>query len=57
MADPKEKKLVKDQETIKPVGDTEEEGELTEKDLDHASGGLNPQPLPPLQHPTYLKIL
>lgn len=26
---------------------------LNDKDLDHASGGLNPQPLPPLQIPKY----
>ena len=37
MADEKEKKIEKDQETIKPTGDKKDE--LSEKDLDKASGG------------------
>ena len=40
MEDPKEKKLEKDQETIKPEGDTKKEGELSEKDLENAAGGV-----------------
>ena len=38
MADEKEKAKVTDQETIKPTGGKEEE--LSEKDLDKASGGI-----------------
>jgi hypothetical protein len=37
MADEKEKAIEKDQETIKPAGGKKEE--LSEKDLDKASGG------------------
>ena len=37
MPDEKEKAIAKDQEIIQPVGGTK--GELSEKDLDKASGG------------------
>jgi hypothetical protein len=37
MADEKEKKIEKDQETIKPAA--RKKDELSEKDLDKASGG------------------
>ena len=43
MEDPKVKKPQKDQETIKPEGDTKEEGELSEKDLEKAAGGTFPK--------------
>ena len=39
MADPNEKKLEKEQKTIKPGGNTKEEGELAEEDLDEVAGG------------------
>jgi hypothetical protein len=29
------------------------EGELTDEQTSEVSGGLNPQPLPPLEHPRY----
>jgi hypothetical protein len=38
MADEKEKKIEKDLQTIKPAGDKKDE--LSEKDLDKASGGF-----------------
>jgi hypothetical protein len=38
MADEKKKAIEQDQETIKPTGGKEEE--LSEKDLDKASGGI-----------------
>ena len=51
MADDKKKGPHHDQEIIKP-GKGEKE-EIAEKDLDKASGGLNPQPLPPFKLPNY----
>ena len=41
MEDAKEKKLVKDQETIKPEGETKEKGYIPEKDLDKVAGGVS----------------
>lgn len=45
MAGKKRKAIEKKHKPTKPAG--REKGELSDKDLDKASGGLNPQPLPP----------
>jgi hypothetical protein len=54
MAEEKEKAIEKDPETIKPAGSKKDE--LAEKDLDKASGGLNPQPLPPSPPPEFNRM-
>jgi hypothetical protein len=51
MADEKDKAIEKEQETKPPAGAKKDE--LSEKDLDKASGGLNPQPLPPSVPPEH----
>jgi len=40
MENPNETKLEKDQETIQPEGQTTEEGQLAEKDLNKVAGGI-----------------
>jgi bacteriocin-like protein len=34
-----------------PIAPADPKEELTEKDLEKVSGGINPQPLPPGHHP------